>query len=65
MVVCSHGWDTQPKPKHQMTTKTRLHMFLSDSNLSYSAWGLTENEAASEIRRAYPGIGRLVYLGAQ
>jgi len=48
-----------------MTTKTRLHMFLSDSNLSYSAWGLTENEAASEIRRAYPGIGRLVYLGAQ
>jgi len=48
-----------------MITKHRLHMFLTDSTLCYSAWGLTENEAAAEIRRAYPNVGRLVYLGAQ
>jgi len=65
VVVCSHGWDTQPKPKHQMITKTSLHMFLADSKLSYSAWGMTESEAAASIRRAYPNVGRLVYLGAQ
>ncbi len=65
MVVCSHGWDTQPKTKHQMITKTRLHMFRSDSKLCYSAWGVTEGDAAVAIRRAYPNVGRLVYLGAQ
>jgi hypothetical protein len=40
-------------------------MFRSDSRLSYSAWGLTESEAAAAIRRAYPNVGRLIYLGAQ
>jgi hypothetical protein len=65
MVSSLHGWDTQPKPKHQMNTKARLHMFRTDSKLSYSAWGMTENEAAASIRRAYPNVGRLVYLGAQ
>jgi hypothetical protein len=48
-----------------MITKTRLHMFRSDSRLCYSAWGLTESDAAVAIRRAYPNVGRLVYLGAQ
>jgi hypothetical protein len=48
-----------------MNTKARLHMFRTDSKLSYSAWGMTENEAAASIRRAYPNVGRLVYLGAQ
>jgi hypothetical protein len=48
-----------------MITKTRLHMFRSDSKLCYSAWGATESEAAVAIRRAYPNVGRLVYLGAQ
>jgi len=66
MVLCSYGETlTATKPKHQMITKHRLHMFLTDSTLCYSAWGLTENEAAAEIRRAYPNVGRLVYLGAQ
>ena len=48
-----------------MKTKAGLHMFLSDSNLSYSAWGITKNEAEAEIRKSLPSVGRLVYLGAQ
>ena len=48
-----------------MITNARLHMFVTDSKLSYSAWGMTESEAAASIRRAYPSVGRLVYLGCQ
>jgi hypothetical protein len=43
----------------------KLHMFLSDSNLSYSAWATSEAEAAKLIRESVPSVGRLVYLGAQ
>jgi hypothetical protein len=59
------GHPTATKPKQKMITKTRLHMFLTDSKLCYSAWGITESEAAAAIRRAYPNVGRLIYLGAQ
>jgi len=45
--------------------KQKLHMFLSDSNLSYSAWANSEAEAAKLIRDEIPSVGRLVYLGAQ
>ena len=43
----------------------KLHMFLSDSNLSYSAFACSEMEAALIIRERIPSVGRLVYLGAQ
>ena len=49
---------TQPKMK-------KLHMFISDSNLSYSAFACSEMEAARLIRESIPSVGRLVYLGAQ
>jgi len=48
-----------------MKTEARQHMFLTDSNLCYSAWGITEAEAAAAIRFYYPNIRRLIYLGAQ
>lgn len=44
---------------------THLYMFLSDDNLSYSAWAVSEAEAMAAIRRANPQIGRLVFLGKQ
>lgn len=43
----------------------KLHMFISDSNLSYSAVACSEIEAARLIRESIPSVGRLVYLGAQ
>ena len=52
-------------PRKPMKTQSRLHMFRSESRLCYTAWGLTESDAAVAIRRAYPDVGRLVYLGAQ
>ena len=48
----------QPKMK-------KLHMFISDSNLSYSAFACSEMEAARLIRESIPSVGRLVYLGSQ
>lgn len=46
-------------------SSTKLHMFLSDANLSYSAWAASEQEARVAIQAACPAVGRLVYLGAQ
>ena len=43
----------------------KLHMFISDSNLSYSAFACSGIEAARLIRESIPSVGRLVYLGAQ
>jgi hypothetical protein len=43
----------------------KLHMFLSDANLSYSAFASCESDAARLIRESIPGVGRLVYMGAQ
>jgi hypothetical protein len=47
------------------TINAQLHMFLSDSNLSYSAWGFTKEEAKLAIMKEFTNVGRLVYLGAQ
>lgn len=43
----------------------RLHMFLSDANLSYTAFAVSESAARAAIQQAIPTVGRLVYLGAQ
>jgi len=48
-----------------MNTEAGLHMFLSDSNLCFSAWGITKNEAEAAIRSSNSSVGRLVYLGCQ
>ncbi len=55
----------EPRVNFTPAPAPRLHMFLSDTGLSYSAYGANEAEARAAVLAVYPSLSLVRYLGAQ